>query len=288
MNEFEKNIINLYGEEGKKWLNNLPKLTAQMASKQGLSDLKPIKNLSYNYVLSGHQNSKPIILKLSLDTEGLKRETLALKAFAEFGAVNVLMESEGMLLLQRAVPGISLKSYFPGQDDNAIQITCECLKRLHQTPILSDARFPHIKDWLIALDKNISIPAVYLHKARKLRDELVTTSTASVLLHGDLHHDNILQNGNEWVAIDPKGVIGDSDYEIAAFIRNPMPELLTHDNPLSIIDNRITRCAEILKSSKERIIDWCYVQSVLAWAWTLEDNGDETYFKKLTELFFLL
>jgi streptomycin 6-kinase len=198
------------------------------------------------------------------------------------------MESEGMLLLQRAVPGISLKSYFPGQDDDAIQITCECLKRLHQAPIPNDACFPHVKDWLTALDKNISIPTAYLNKARKLRDELVATSTAPVLLHGDLHHDNILQNGNEWVAIDPKGVIGDSDYEIAAFIRNPIPELLTHDNPLSIIDNRITRCAEILKSSKERIIDWCYVQSVLAWAWTLEDNGDETYFKKLTELFFLL
>jgi streptomycin 6-kinase len=74
MNEFEKNIINLYGEEGKKWLNNLPKLTAQMASKQGLSDLKPVKNLSYNYVLSGHQNSKPIILKLHLKLlQGLVR-----------------------------------------------------------------------------------------------------------------------------------------------------------------------------------------------------------------------
>ena len=107
----------------------------------------------------------------------------------------------------------------------------------------------------------------YLHKARKLRDELIATSAPLVLIHGDLHHDNILQNGNEWMVIDPKGVIGEPAYEAAAFIRNPIPELLRHKNLSSIVDNRITQFAEILELSKQRIISWCYVQSVLAWAW---------------------
>lgn len=57
------------------------------------------------------------------------------------------------------------------------------------------------------------------------------------MLHVDLHHDNILQNGNEWLVIDPKGVVGEPAYEVAAFIHNPMPELLTHADAqlLSII-----------------------------------------------------
>lgn len=285
MKELEKNIINLYGAQGKQWLTNLAKLTAQIRITYRLSNLKPIKNLSYNYVLSGFQDSRPIILKLGLDIDGLKRESLALKAFAGFGAVNVLIENNGMLLLEHAIPGVSLKTYFPEKDNDAIQITCECIKRLHQAPIPTDYDLPHVKNWLTVLDKNLNIPTDYLHKARKLRDELIVTSATPVLLHGDLHHDNILQNGNEWIVIDPKGVIGDPAYEIAAFIRNPIPELLTHNNPSSIIDNRIAQFAEILKLSKQRIISWCYVQAVLAWAWTLEDNGDETYFKKLTELF---
>lgn len=285
MKGLEKNIINLYGAKGRQWLTNLPLLIAQLQIKYGLSHLKPVNDLTYNYVLSGFQGVRPIVLKLGLDSNALKREALALKAFSGFGSVHLFAEGDRMLLLERAVSGVSLKSYFPKKDNDAIQITCECLKRLHQAVIPADSHFPHIKDWLIALDENSSIPSNYLYKARKLRDNLIETSAASVLLHGDLHHDNILQNGSDWVIIDPKGVIGEPAYEVAAFIRNPIPELLAHHNAPSTIDKRITQFAKILKLSKQRIIDWCYVQAVLAWVWALEDNGDETYFKTLTELF---
>jgi streptomycin 6-kinase len=73
MKELEKNIINLYGEQGKKWLISLSEVTARIAIVHGLSNLKPVNNLSYNYVLSGIRGSHPIILKLGLDTDALKR-----------------------------------------------------------------------------------------------------------------------------------------------------------------------------------------------------------------------
>jgi streptomycin 6-kinase len=285
MKKLEKNIINLYSEQGKQWLANLPKLITQLEITYGLSHLKPFENLSYNYVLSGFQGSQPIVLKAGLDSNALKQEALALNAFAGFGTVNVLLENDGVLLLERAVSGISLKSYFSEKDNDAIQITCECLRRLHKAPIPSVHHFPHVNDWLAALDKNLDIPNELLGKARRLREELISTSAKPILLHGDLHHDNILQNGNNWIVIDPKGVIGEPAYDIAAFIRNPMPELLQHNNASNIINNRITQFAKILNLPEQRIIDWCYVQAVLAWVWTLEDGGDEAYFKKLTELF---
>lgn len=285
MKKLEENIINLYAEQGKQWLANLPQLIARLEITYGLSHLKPFENLSYNYVLSGFQDVQPIVLKVGLDSNALKQEALALKAFAGFGAVNVLMENEEMLLLERAVSGVSLKSYFFEKDNNAIQITCECLRRLHEAPIPNAHRFPHINDWLTALDKSLNIPNELLDKARMLREKLISTSAKPILLHGDLHHDNILQNGNNWVVIDPKGLIGEPAYDIAAFIRNPMPELLQHNNALNIINNRILQFAKIFNLSEQRIIDWCYVQAVLAWVWALEDGGEETYFKKLTELF---
>lgn len=74
------------------------------------------------------------------------------------------------------------------------------------------------------------------------------------------------QNGNDWVVIDPKGVIGESAYEVAAFIRNPMPELLNHADVPNIILNRITHFAKIMELPSQRILDWCFVQAVLAWA----------------------
>lgn len=275
MKAFEKNIINLYGEKGKQWLDNLPNLITQLTVTYRLSNLKPVNNLSYNYVLSGLQDSQPIILKLGLDIDGLKRESAALIAFAGFGSIQVFSENNGFLLLECAVPGISLKSHFPEKDDEAINITANVIKRLHKAPIPSTHAFTHIKDWLSALDSNLKIPAQYLQKARQLRDNLLKTLAKEVLLHGDLHHDNILKNSNDWVVIDPKGVIGEPAYEVAAFIRNPIPELLNHADAPNIIHNRVARFAELLELPSQRILDWCFVQAVLSWAWSLEDNLDQ-------------
>jgi streptomycin 6-kinase len=231
------------------------------------------------------QHSQPVILKLGPDIDGLKREANALKVFEGCGVVKVLAADDGMLLLERSIPGVSLKSWFPAKDNDAIHITCDSLKRLHQAPIPQVHLFPHIKNWLAALDKDWKIPVNYLKKARQLRDSLLQTSAKEVLLHGDLHHDNLLQNGADWIVIDPKGVIGEPAYEVAAFIRNPIPELLELETALKIIHNRIIHFAQILALPKQRILDWCYVQAVLSWVWALEDNCDQTYFKQLTVFF---
>jgi streptomycin 6-kinase len=282
MKTLEKNIINLYGNKGKQWITNLPNLIAHVGATYGLSNLNPVKNLSYHYVLSGVQGNQPIILKLGMDIDSLKQEARALRAFSGFGVVCVIAENDGLLLQVRA--GVSLKSYFPTKDNEAISITLNTIKRLHKAPIPRIHSFPNVKDWLAVLDKDWGIPAKYIQKARALRDNLLKTSEKEVLLHGDLHHDNILQNGDNWVVIDPKGVIGESAYEAAAFIRNPLPELLEHDNVQAIIDNRIICFAEMLKLPEGRILDWCFVQALLSWVWALEDGSDTIYFKQIIEL----
>lgn len=282
---FESYIINNYGKKGREWLGKLSRIVEQVSSRLKLHDLKPVPNLTYNYVLSGFQGTNPIILKLGLDIEDLKREASALKCFAGQGAVKLMEEDEGLILLERAVPGTSLiKHYLPNEDIKALEIACKVMKNLHQARIPKNHNFPHIKDWLSALDKDWEIPTSYLQKARELRDQLLQTSSADVLLHGDLHPDNILQNGNDWVVIDPKGVIGEASYEIAAFIRNPIPELLSHDNASSIIKYRITHFAKILGLEKARIMHWCFVQAVLCWAWAIEDKCDVDYWKRITKI----
>lgn len=301
MTTFHSNIISIYGEKGKAWLNELPELVTAASSKLDLCHLKEVINLSYNYVLSGFQGDNPIILKLGLDHEALAREAFALRCFEGCGAVKVITEDKGMLLLERAVPGLSLRGVYDEaivqrnntiagsrrftRDDKALKIACKVMTKLHQVNIPTACNFPHIKDWLMALDKEWAIPDAYLKKARKLRDQLLNTTGPDVLLHGDLHHGNILQNGDDWVVIDPKGVIGEPAYEVAAFIRNPIPELMNHEDRQNIIHNRITHFAKIMELPSQRILDWCFVQAVLTWAWALEDGGDTRYFQQLTKVF---
>ncbi|WP_341758254.1 hypothetical protein [Candidatus Tisiphia endosymbiont of Ditula angustiorana] len=98
MKRLKTNITNIYGDQGKIWLDDLPRIVDELAKEYGLSSLNPIKNLSYHYVLVGFQGHQPIILKLGLDIAGLKRESAALKVLSRFGSVKVLAESPSLLL----------------------------------------------------------------------------------------------------------------------------------------------------------------------------------------------
>ena len=130
------------------------------------------------------------------------------------------------------------------------------------------------------LDQKLDIPDEILTKAKHLRDKLLSTTTKEVLLHGDLHHDNILKNRDSWLVIDPKGFIGEPAFEPAAYLCNPIPELLQENQPPEIIENRINICSTELGIDSRRITDWLYAKSILCWAWSLEDNLAPEYWKQ--------
>jgi streptomycin 6-kinase len=50
------------------------------------------------------------------------------------------------------------------------------------------------------------------------------------LLHGDFHHHNILRHGDRWVAIDPKPWLGEREYDVYAWLHNPMHYSMTRDD----------------------------------------------------------
>lgn len=229
--------------------------------------------------------SIPIILKLSFDNQALKKEYHALASLAKYGAVKILAKTANALILQRAIPGNSLKSYFPKRDQEATIITCNVIKRLHSNKTTTN--FPHLKEWLKLLDRDWPIKGEYLARARILKEQLLSSTQTELLLHGDLHYDNILQDGDDWIVIDPKGVIGDPVYEVTAFIRNPMPTLLA-DDTTHIINHRIEVLSRELNFSKERIIEWSLVQAVLGAIWAIEDQLNPEYFLKLSQIFFNL
>ena len=179
--------------------------------------------------------------------------------------------------MQRAVPGSTLKDHFPDNDNETTKILCSAIKVLHKDDVPENHNFYFLSDLFKTLDQKLDIPDDILSKAKHLRDKLLSTTTKEVLLHGDLHHDNILKNGNGWLIIDPKGFIGDPAFEPAAYLCNPIPELLQENQPREIIENRINICSSELGIDSRRIADWLYAKSVLCWAWILEDNLDAGY-----------
>ena len=74
-----------------------------------------------------------------------------------------------------------------------------------------------------------------------------------VVLHGDLHHFNILAAERQpWLAIDPKGVVGEPVYETGALLRNPWPDLLSLPDPGRILARRVDQLAEELGFDRAR------------------------------------
>lgn len=97
----------------------------------------------------------------------------------------------------------------------------------------------------------------------------------SVVLHGDLHHENILAaERRPWLAIDPKGVVGEPAYEVGAFLRNPTSRLLDASRPQDVIARRVDLLSERLGLDRQRLLAFGFAQLVLAAWWMYEDHGD--------------
>ena len=143
------------------------------------------------------------------------------------------------------------------------------ISKLHDHSLPDNNNFPSISSWLESIDKIQSnvIPKKLVDKAITLKASLLSSMRNKKLLHGDLHLDNILQNNNEWLAIDPKGIIGDIEFDIAAFDFIANNEL--NDATSSMFNERIEKIANKSKLSSQRIKDWTFVRLILSAAWSI-------------------
>ena len=137
--------------------------------------------MTFNYVASGYQNDKPIILKIGMNSKALTKEASCLKAFAKHTVAAVIADDTNMIIMQRAVPGSTLKDHFPDNDIDATKILCASIKELHKASIPESHNFYHLSELFKALDQELDISDDILSKAKHLRDKLLSTTTKEVL-----------------------------------------------------------------------------------------------------------
>lgn len=103
---------------------------------------------------------------------------------------------------------------------------------------------------------------------------LATSQREVYVVHGDLHHLNVLwadQRG--WVAIDPKGVVAELEFEMACALRNPISKLHCWAHP-ETLRCRVRAVASAVGLDEARLLGWSFAQCMLAAAWQLEDGLD--------------
>jgi streptomycin 6-kinase len=226
---------------------------------------------------------EPAILKILTDASDEASSARWLRHFAGRGAVRVLREDRGAVLLQRAVPGTSLAEWVAdGRDERATHIVADTMLRLHHGR-KPPAGWPTLLDWAEAFTRQRA-RAVHRRLPQRLLDhgegifrDLAASQGKQYLLHGDLHHANILSDRSDgWLVIDPKGVVGESAYETAAAIRNPA-EFYPFQLDAAFMSRRVAIFAERLGAERERVLGWFVGQTVLSACWSIEDgDGEET------------
>ena len=272
----------LRGEAGLAWLNRLPALTEEISRRWSLEVGSPFPNLSYNWVVPAlRRDGVAAVLKLSFpgDKEFLT-EAAALTAFGGRGICRLLELdlTGGAMLLERLRPGRQLTTI--ENDEEATALAGGVMENVRR-PAPPDHAFPAVSDWARGLERlrlrfdggTGPMPGNLVAEAETLFAELLLSEGKPLLLHGDLHHENILSaGGGSWLAIDPKGVVGEAAYEAAALLHNPVGALAGPD-PRGLLERRLDVLSEESGLDRGRVRAWGLAQAVLSAYWGLEDGG---------------
>ncbi len=272
---FIANIHANYKEVGKKWLEQLPTLIEQLAKQWQFRLIRALPDLSYNYVAQVEMNDTKelAILKMGPPGSNIITEAKWLLSFHQrVPQIFKMDEEQHAFLMEYLSPGISVKSLVKkGKDHEATRIICQTILELHRDQP-EFATYKHMSEFISDLaqlyghvDNNL------LSKAQTLFHELTADRSIDVLLHGDLHHDNILSSGSSWKVIDPHGYVGDPAAEVGPMIHNPF-DCFPDGSIETVIESRLKILCEMLPYDPKRIQAWAFCISMLSAAWDFEEN----------------
>lgn len=275
------NVANGWGDAGAAWLSQLPRLISACERRWGLTALAPLDNLSYNYVAPAvRADGTEVMLKTGFPNPELTSEIEALQVYDGRGSVRLLDvdRERGALLLERLKPGTPLLDIV--DDAEATCIAAQVMRHLWR-PVEDNRTFRSVGEWAAGLDRmrhhfeggTGPLPRMLVEKAEGLFAELLPSMSEPMLLHGDLHHANILRAERQpWLTIDPKGIVGEPEYEVGALLRNIAPRLLERERPSEVVAQRVQILCDSLGFERSRVAGWGLAQAVLAAWWCIEDH----------------
>ncbi len=276
----QRKILDVHGAHGARWLEQLPALLAEAAERWSLQVLPPFPVESYSYVAPAIRfGSEPVVLKVGVPGRELTCQIAALRYWDGSGVCRLLEADaeQGLLLMERLLPGEPLKVVT--SDEQITQIALDVMQRLWK-PAPEQKVYPTVAEW--ANDLGLlraefkggygPFPPAWIDRAERQFAELMSANSPSLLIHGDMNWGNILRAQRQpWLAIDPKGVIGDPLYDVATFLNDP-PDGLSKAELQKLLARRIAQIAETLNVDRQRVKTWAQAHCILAGYWTYQDH----------------
>jgi streptomycin 6-kinase len=267
-----------YNQDDPGWLAALPDLIERLARQWAIQVGPHFPNIQINYVAPAVvAEGTPCVFKVSQFVEETRNEIAALRLWNGRGAARLLAAEPdvGALLLERLEPGTMLVEVADSDDTAATLIASGLLRELWRPAPPGHGLRP-LESWCDAYDRNrvalssgaSGFPSDLFHRADALRADLLGSTQSQFALHGDMHHFNVLRAQRApWLAIDPKGLVGDRCFDVCQFFRNP------REVPPEVNRRRLDIfCAE-LGLDRARVTSWCFVHAMLDVCWSFEDGN---------------
>ena len=255
------------------WLDSLPATVAQLCAKWSI-ELDPVIPDTYmTLVLLGQSTMLgPVVIKSSPLADEFRAEATALELAAGEN-VSRLYEVDferSAMVVERIVPGTQLR-HVAMTDKDATRLAAEMVYTFWR-PVPNPVGLHPLRQWMDDLfdwsPRPELIATVLVEQAQEVGTSLLAGSSRACLLHGDFQHHNLLQReSGDWAIIDPKGLIGDPGFDIAAWMYNP-PDVAERDDYLDLAARRIAICADVWGIEQQDLAAWAFVGAVLNACWS--------------------
>ena len=207
---------------------------------------KPFALARYSYVAPAGEDA---VLKVTPpEDDESDEEAEALELWDGDGAVRLLRRDHARrtLLIERAWPGEDIAEL---AEEEATQMAVSTGVRLWR-PAARPFRWigDHVPRWLDDAEGHELLPV-----ARKLYASIEVG--CETLVHGDLHHHNILRSTRGPVAIDPKPMLGEPEFDVPSFLWNPLPYVMR----LDVTERRLAAFAAV-GLDEERMRKWAVIR----------------------------
>ena len=185
------------------------------------------------------------------------------------GAARVLAHDADAVLLERAAGGRLSAMARGGLDEQATGIICNVIAELHAPRQAARPTLVPLAVWFRELEVAASRGGIFAIAWATARD-LLAAPLDDGALHGDIHHDNILDFGPRgWLAIDPKALHGERSYDYANLFRNPEGSLPLRPERF---ERHVALVAERAELDPIRLLQWVLAVMGLSATWSVIDR----------------
>jgi streptomycin 6-kinase len=265
-------------EGGRAWLERLPQLVNECADRWKLRLGAPYRG-EVSYVAPATTASgSDVVIKINYPSHESEHEAAALRHWGGEGAIRLLDDDveRRALLLERCRPGNTL---WEERERVATGVMGDVLTRLWDTPApagpfrsLMDAAGIWSEHLRAAYERaKAPFETSLLDDALGFMATVQPAHSSDVVLHQDLHGGNVLRRGGDWVAIDPKPLVGERAFDLASYVRDRRGLLRDDRDSEAVVRARLEQLCSVQDVDRDRARGWALAHA-LAWSFDGEGN----------------